>query len=306
MSMYRSTRFLNNLDPMNMKISLSVLIAAAVFTAVGRTHRVDARYLPERLDDFCWENPYCGMRAYGPRLAEPPPVGQGLNTSGIDVFNKGVPDLLMADKIIASMTNNISYHTPDGRCFDSYTVGPGRGCGGITRIGPDGVWRPDGNWKSQRVIEKSSDRAVFELVYETYVLRGTVTADTPFVRFEATSTVAAEKGALWGPGLDVAPARGHEGAREIDAAAGYAALFETKKPTGSMTAIVLDPSCRPVTVAYDKTGSVSLLAAADRKLVFYAGAAWAGAGVFPTPKKWFSHVKKFAQEINRNQKHLKP
>ena len=102
-----------------------------------------------------------------------------------------------------------------------------------------------------------------------------------------------------GMSLDVAPARGHDGVHKIDPAAGYAAHFEPKTPTGTMTALVIDPSCRPATVAFDATGSLCLLVPADRKLVFYAGAAWSGAGVFPTAEKWFASVKDFAKTVSK-------
>ena len=62
----------------------SVLLAAAL---------VNAQYVPERMDDFCWENEFCGMRAYGPGVSQPPPKGEGLFSSGLDVFNKAVPDV---------------------------------------------------------------------------------------------------------------------------------------------------------------------------------------------------------------------
>lgn len=253
--------------------------------------KVDARYLPERLDDFCWENPFCGMRAYGPKLAEPRPIGQGLVTSGIDVFNKGVTNVVMVEKILRSLKENFSYHTPDGICFDSYTVGAGRGCGGIARRYPDGTWHYDGNWKEQRVLEKTDTKAVFELVYDTYILRGTVLSDTPFVKFEATPTATLPKGSLWGPGLDISPERGHDGIHKIDPLAGYAAHYEPKSANWTMSAIRLDLAHLPDSVAFDDKGCVYLLTSVDKKIVFYAGAAWGGAGVFTTAEKWFNFVK---------------
>lgn len=39
---------------------------------------VNAQSVPERMDDFCWENAFCGMRAYGPGVSQPPPKGEGL------------------------------------------------------------------------------------------------------------------------------------------------------------------------------------------------------------------------------------
>lgn len=258
--------------------------------------KVDARHLPDRMDDFCWENPFCGMRAYGPQLAKPSPEGQGLVTCGIDVFNKGVADVTMVDSIRSAMRTKRSYHTPNGRCFDSYTVGTGRGCGGIARRGANGLWRKDdGNWKEQRILEKTAGRVVFELVYDTYVLRGTATADTPFVRFEATPTAAVEDGALWGPGIDISASRGHSGVQQIDPKAGYAANYEPSTANWTMTAIVVDPSSRPVSAQFSKDGSLCLMVPANRKLVFYAGAAWGGAGVFTAAEKWFEYVRAFAE-----------
>ena len=35
---------------------------------------VNAQYVPERMYDFCWENEFCGMRADGPGVSQPPPM----------------------------------------------------------------------------------------------------------------------------------------------------------------------------------------------------------------------------------------
>ena len=82
------------------KSIFSIACVAVISAVMADVPKVDARYLPERLDDFCWENPFCGMRAYGPKLAQPRPIGQGLVTSGIDVFNKGVTNVVMVEKIL--------------------------------------------------------------------------------------------------------------------------------------------------------------------------------------------------------------
>ena len=49
-----------------------------------------SQYLPERMDDFAWENDCFGARAYGPVIMEPAPKGQKLVSSGIDIINKCV------------------------------------------------------------------------------------------------------------------------------------------------------------------------------------------------------------------------
>lgn len=283
---------------MKKHISFWVLFASAATYVLGGWASdpaccVDAQYVPERMDDFCWENPYCGMRTYGPKVAQPRPAGEGLVSSGIDVFSKGTREVVMVETIRRALKGGPSYHTPNGRCFDTYKVSVGSGCGGVVRLLADGTWQRSGNWMRQRVLEKTRHRAVFELEYDAYTLRGTVTAGTPFVRFDVEPK-GAGAGGFWGPGLDVSVKRGHGGLKRVDAAAGYAANYEPKEANGTMSAVVLDPACGPAMAVYDETGCLCLLAP-HGKITFYAGAAWAGAGAFPTAESWFAYVAEFAK-----------
>ncbi|MDD3543904.1 MAG: DUF4861 family protein, partial [Kiritimatiellae bacterium] len=267
--------------------------------------RVDARHVPERMDDFVWENDFCGMRAYGPKVSEPRPAGEGLVSSGFDVFNKAVPDVMMAETLIRGVKEKISYHQNNGRGFDNYKVSTGRGCGGVGRMTEDG-WRYARNWRTQRVLEKSGQKAVFELGYEAYTIRGTVTAGAPFTRFDVLPrTGASGKPAagrdLMGPGLDVSADRRHDGTLKIDLKRGFVANFEPFGVDGDgngnvMTAILLDPACGPAHLASDETGCLHLLQRGN-VFTYYAGAAWSGAGRFTTPDEWFAYVKDFADSL---------
>lgn len=272
-------------------VALAFSASAETACICGVAPRVDARHLSERMDDFLFENGFAAFRAYGPALALPAPKGQGFSSNGIDVFNKGVVEICGAETILECLKTRVSYHADNGRCFDSYTVGPGAGCGGIRCRAASGNWLPHGNWKSQRVIEKTSERAVFELEYETYTMRGTVTADSPFVRFDVTPKGEAETGIAWGPGLDVAVSRGHEGTQLVDLGRGVIANAEME--SGTYTAVVVDPSAGSVQLSSDDSGSLCLLVA-EKPFTYYIAAAWRGAGVFPTDESWFARVRAFA------------
>ena len=55
--------------------------------------KVFARFVPERLDDFAWENDKIAHRTYGPALAAPDVPRRGkevLITSGLDIWCKAV------------------------------------------------------------------------------------------------------------------------------------------------------------------------------------------------------------------------
>ena len=253
---------------------------------------VDARHVPERMDDFVWENDYFGARAYGPGVSLPRPKGEGLVSSGFDIFNKAIPDIMMADALIRGVKEKISYHDNNGIGFDNYKVSTGRGVGGIGMKDAKGKWLYEGNWRTQKVLEKTADKVVFELGYSRYTVRGTMEKGLPFCRFDVRPNGKKLPVALIGPGLDVSPKRKHNGALAIDPTLGYIANYEpTDGKNGNvMTAIVLPGGG---TLQLDDTGSMLLLQ--DKgEFTFYAGASWSGAGKWRTAEEWHDYVKKFA------------
>jgi hypothetical protein len=57
--------------------------------------RVFARYVPERVDDFAWENDRIAHRTYGPALSTPAAGQDQMVSSGIDVWCKRVRYLIV-------------------------------------------------------------------------------------------------------------------------------------------------------------------------------------------------------------------
>ena len=89
------------------------------------------RFVPEREDDFAWENDKVAFRIYGPNSGGKGPV------SGVDAWFKKV-DYSIVDKWYAEQLQGKSYHVDHGEGHDIYHVGPSRGVGG-TAIWVDGV-----------------------------------------------------------------------------------------------------------------------------------------------------------------------
>jgi len=124
--------------------------------------KVFGRYVPERLDDFAWENDRIAFRAYGPALEKtekPGPSG-----SGLDVWCKRTRNLII-NKWYGGGED--SYHKDRGEGLDGYKVGHGRGCGG-TGIWKDGTLYTTGNggWRTQKVLANGPVRLVFEMTYD--------------------------------------------------------------------------------------------------------------------------------------------
>jgi len=116
------------------------------------------RFVPEREDDFTWENDKVAFRVYGPSSG-----GKG-QVSGVDPWLKKVPYSII-DKWYAGFVAGKSYHEDHGEGYDPYHVGDSRGVGG-TAIWVDGVAWPAAMYSQYEVLQSGGDVVEFRLQYE--------------------------------------------------------------------------------------------------------------------------------------------
>ena len=262
------------------------------------------RYVPERLDDFAWENDKIGHRTYGPALAAPVVPGvpkEVLVTSGLDVWCKRV-NYLIVDRWYNKGHDH--YHKDEGEGMDMYQVGPSRGCGGT------GVW--DGktlyvgrNYKSWKVITNGPVRTVFELTYDAWdaagtqvseVKRFTVDAGHNLDQIESTFTVAAggPKEITVAIGLNKTPADKNQDASVAltsSAASGTLTQWVTQKTNGELGTALIMPTGTFVGFAADALNELILAkATSGQPLRYYAGAGWSKAGEFKSQADWNAYV----------------
>jgi hypothetical protein len=264
-----------------------------------------ARYVPERLDDFAWENDKIGHRTYGPALAAPdePKTGKEvLVTSGLDVWCKRV-----SYPIVDRWYNkgHDHYHKDEGEGMDMYQVGPSRGCGGL------GIW--DGaklhvsrNYKTWKVIANGPVRAVFELSYEPWdagndvkvseVKRFTVDAGHNLDQMDSTFTVVAGNATelIVGIGLNKTPGDKNQDAKvELTSTSGQASLAQwvVQKTNGQLgTAVILAADAFKGFAADDRNDLALAKATPGKPLRYYVGAGWSKAGEFTTKEAWNAYV----------------
>lgn len=116
------------------------------------------RFVPEREDDFTWENDKVAFRVYGPSSG-----GKG-QVSGVDAWFKKVPYSII-DKWYAGFLEGTSYHVDHGEGYDPYHVGDSRGVGG-TAVWVDGVAWPAGKYQSYEVLQSGGDVVEFTIQSE--------------------------------------------------------------------------------------------------------------------------------------------
>ena len=270
--------------------------------------QVSARYVPERLDDFAWENDKIGHRTYGPALAAPALPGinkEVLVTSGLDVWCKRV-----SYPIVDRWYNkgHDHYHKDEGEGMDMYQVGASRGCGGT------GVWvnqqlYVSRNYKSWKVIANGPIRAIFELTYEAWpaaglmvseVKRFTVDAGHNLDQIESTFSFSGVADIIVGLGLNKTPTdKGQEAkiALSPNAAAGSLTQWAVQKTNGSLGTAVIVPANFQGFAEDDRNHLLLAKVSAGQPLRYYAGAGWSKAGEFTTQQAWNDYVAACAQRI---------
>jgi hypothetical protein len=265
--------------------------------------RAYARYVPERLDDFAWENDRIGHRTYGQALAAAAEPGSGkevLVTSGLDVWCKRV-----SYPIVDRWYNkgHDHYHKDEGEGMDMYGVSASCGCGGT------GVW--DGhrlyvgrNYKTWKIIANGPIRAVFELTYDTWaadgagvseVKRFTVDAGHNLDQIESTFLVAGKtKEITVGIGLNKTPAdKNQEPKVEFtpSPADGSLTQWVIQKSNGELGTAIIVPAAAFRGFAEDERNQLILAkAVSGQPLRYFAGAGWSKAGEFTSKEQWNEYV----------------
>lgn len=123
------------------------------------------RAVPERYDDYAWENNKVAYRLYGPALETSP---EKLVTPGIDVWVK-CTDKLVIDEWYAKG----DYHHNYGDGMDCYKVGVTLGSGASVPFVDGKFWFLDHNYATARTLDNGPIRTTVELTYAPFDVNGT-------------------------------------------------------------------------------------------------------------------------------------
>jgi len=263
--------------------------------------KVFARFVPERLDDFAWENDRIAHRTYGPALAAPDTGNRGkevLVTSGLDVWCKRVR-YPVVDRWYNKGHDH--YHKDEGEGMDMYQVGTSRGCGGT------GVWDgtklfPGRNYATWNVIANGPVRAIFELTYDAWdaagvkvaeVKRFTVDAGHNLDQIDSTFTFAGPREITVAIGVNKNSGdKGQEAKAALtpNQAEGWFTQWEVQKTNGSLGEAVIVPTGL-AGFAEDAVNRLVLArVASGQPLRYYVGAGWTKSGDFSSPEEWNTYV----------------
>lgn len=291
--------------PGNSASLLCLLLFLAAAAGAEAAPFAFCRFVPERKDDFAFENDRVAFRVYGPALR-----GKG-EDSGIDCWAKSV-DYPIIDKWYAGdLREKKSYHQDHGEGLDFYKVGATRGCGGIA-IWQDGKIFTSGVFQAQRVIRGGPEEAVFELTYTfevdgetiTEVRRVTLQPGSNLARADAVFTKNGQPVDLT-IGIGLATGQG-PGEKFFDVKAGWMAVWETFQKQQLGVGVVVNPSVIETSLTTEQDpvkGSHAWLVVRTGdagRLTWFFGFGWEGSGQFPTMASWKVYLAKFAADYAAN------
>lgn len=147
------------------------------------------RFVPERIDDFAWENDKVAFRTYGPKAQQLWEAGDssGIISSGIDCWFKRVSYPII-NKWYEKEKKGGSYHTDDGEGLDAFHVGVSRGCGGTALFINDKFY-PSQNFSLWKIIANGPIRSVFELKYKPVNADGNIITETKKITIDLGSNL---------------------------------------------------------------------------------------------------------------------
>lgn len=141
-------------------------LAAAVASCSSPEQKVMARYVPERADDFIWENDCIIYRAYGEKLE-----GETLSP-GFDIWVKNTPELVANKWYEQELSGVKTYHHDAGEGKDCYKVAVSLGAGASAPI-VDGLFHfPTTNYRDWEIVSENPTKVVFALIYPAWNVNG--------------------------------------------------------------------------------------------------------------------------------------
>ena len=162
------------------KIFFTLLVALCLTACHKETvqPKVYGRFVPERKDDFAWENEYAAYRMYGPSLRPENP------SNGVDLWLKASPELVVDSFYYREHVLGLPYHINYGKGLDCYKVGHTAGCGGLIVMANDTTY-VGGAFDRWEILEQTPEKFVFKLEYDSLLVAGHVLKESITITAEA-------------------------------------------------------------------------------------------------------------------------
>lgn len=254
-----------------------------------------ARFVPERKDDFAWENDQIAFRTYGKAIEKTKE-----DAYGFDVWVKRTDKLVIDERYKLG-----NYHKDNGNGMDYYHVGFSLGAGNMAPYVNDTI-RYSANYHQWKILDNGPLRSTFQLTYDTWDAGGVNVKATKTISLDAGSQLSrienvysfeGDKPLPVVVGIIKRPETGLISLNEQQGIMGYWEPTHGEDGTTGIGSILTTP------VKNMLVGNTQMLAKTTVKnnepIIYYSGAAWDKAGKIINAKQWFQYLDTFYQEIQQ-------
>ena len=257
------------------------------------TAKTYCRYVPERKDDFAWENDKIAFRTYGKALEKT----EG-DAYGYDVWVKRTSKLVLNDRY-----KRDDYHIDHGDGLDYYHVGFTLGAGNMAPFVKDTI-RYSGNYHYWKILDNGPLRSTFQLSYDTWNAGGIKVTNTKIISLDAGSQLNRIENIYTFDDKNPMPVvvgiirREKQGIIGLNEQQGIMSYWEPASEKDGTTAVGSILSTPANKMWVDKDQLLTKTSVRNNEpIVYYSGAAWDKAGQITNSKQWQDYLDHFNQEL---------
>lgn len=265
-----------------------------------------SRFVPERTDDYTWENNKVGFRTFGPtaqKMIEAETPG-GTLASGIDAWLKKVEYPIINKWYAKNDIRPGAYHEPSSEGMDNFHVGSSRGVGG-SAVKKGDIYYISKNFTEWKTITNGPIRTSFILTYADWDANGNKISETKHISLDYGSNLTKYVIDVTGTktlsiGLTLHENDGETTEKPTE---GWISYWQPHADSELGTAVVapndeMITSELYITEQADRSNLYAQLNVKNNKVVYYAGFAWKEANQYPTKAAWEGYLKDFSLKVN--------
>lgn len=265
-----------------------------------------SRFVPERTDDYTWENDRVAFRVFGPnaQYRAENNLPQPTLSSGVDAWLKKVNHPIINSWYKKETETEGTYHEDTGEGLDNFHVGVSRGVGGIA-VKVDDTYYLSKNYTKWKTITTGPLRTSFYLEYENWDANGKKIKESKVISLDLGNNLSKFSTNIEGTNSISAGLTLHEKDGEVtgNTKNGWVSYWQPHGDSELGTAIVANTTTFKDFEKYDVeikdlSNAYAHLNVSNNKVIYYAGFGWKVRGKFNTKKEWNNYLNTFSKQIN--------
>ncbi len=265
-----------------------------------------SRFVPERTDDYAWENDKVAFRVFGPKAQQmvEDSIPGGTLSSGVDAWLKKVVYPIINKWYKKNEVKEGAYHEPSPEGLDNFHVGISRGIGGIA-IKRDTTYYFSKNYTEYNTITTGPIRTSFYLNYDDWDIGGGTVKESKIISLDLGSNFSKFEIKMQGTNSIMAGLTLHEKDGEVSGnkSNNWVSYWQPHADSELGMAIIAPNGYFEGFETYetdkkDESHAYANLNVVDGTVVYYAGFGWKESGQFTNRKDWETNLDSFSEKIN--------